>query len=239
MTPPCPLCKLRLLICALSLACGCTSVSTVAPNTPFAHRIIPHTTPTTLEESRTRAVVAAQLHRAPPSQSNGVLLCSASANATTATNGTVDTAAPSGRESSAELLEKGRQAAEAGSLKTAMAYFRKAADYDPHNPQYRIEIATQLLKQNQPEAAIEVLAPAARQFPQSAATFCTLGLAYYKTGDYRNAQKSLQQSLSLDNTNALAYFLMGCTATKLGQFEEADAQLRKAQALDPRYAVRH
>ena len=93
------------------------------------------------------------------------------------------------------------------------------------------------LRSNHPQAAIDVLEPAARQFPRSAVIQRILGTAHYRRGDYRSAQAVLQQALSLDKSNALSYFLLGCTQTKLGATEAAERCFRQAQLLDPKFTV--
>ena len=52
------------------------------------------------------------------------------------------------------------------------------------------------------------------------------------------AQAALRHSLSLDNSHALSYFLLGCTLSKLGQNEEADRNFNQARQLDSRYALK-
>jgi Flp pilus assembly protein TadD len=118
------------------------------------------------------------------------------------------------------------------------ANIRIAVEDDPHDPHIPVATATEALKHHNPKAAVDILLPAARQYPDSAAVFRSLGIAHLQTGDFSAAQKDLQRSLSLDKSSALSYFLMGCTMTKLGQHEAADANFRQAEALDPRYAVR-
>jgi tetratricopeptide (TPR) repeat protein len=148
--------------------------------------------------------------------------------------GPADTA---GKKSVADRLDQGYAALGDGSAAAALAYFRQAIAASPENPNVPIAAATAALRRNQPQVAIEVLTPATKRFPRSAAIQRTLGITYYRLGDYKSSQHALQQALSLDKSNALAYFLMGCTLAKLGQFEAADAHWRQAQSLDPRYAV--
>ncbi|MEE8451370.1 MAG: tetratricopeptide repeat protein [Thermoguttaceae bacterium] len=109
---------------------------------------------------------------------------------------------------------------------------------DPSNPQIPISAATAALRSNQPALALELLTVARRQFPNSAAIHRILGVAHYRLGNYESSQVALQQALSLDNSAAVSYFLMGCTQAKLGQPESADANFRRARAIDPTYSAR-
>lgn len=103
------------------------------------------------------------------------------------------------------------------------------------NPQIPISAAAAALRANRPDLAVELLTPAAKQFPTSVAIHRMLGAACYRTGDYKSSQVALQQALSLDKSCALSYLLMGCTLAKLGQNEAAEAHFRQARTLDPRY----
>jgi Tfp pilus assembly protein PilF len=117
----------------------------------------------------------------------------------------------------------------------AKASFEQAASQDPQNPNIPIHAAVTALARNKPELAIELLRPASRRFSTNAAVYRVLGTAYYRVGDYRSSQVALRQALSLDKSNGLAYFLMGCTLAKLGQPKAADVQFERAAALSPRY----
>jgi uncharacterized protein HemY len=94
------------------------------------------------------------------------------------------------------------------------------------------------LRSGNPAQAIDLLHPAAEQFPDSAGVFRMLGAAYYRQADYAAARKALQTALALDKDNALSYFLMGQALKKLGQSEQAEQMLHEAARLDPRYDAR-
>jgi tetratricopeptide (TPR) repeat protein len=123
---------------------------------------------------------------------------------------------------------------------------RPAIAENPDNPQNLISAASAALGKNEPRKAVALLAPAVAEekgqprgpLAGSAAAHRILGVAYYRLGEYRSSQVSLQQALSLDKSNALSYFLLGCTLAKLGQAEAAEVNFRQAQALDPRYTAR-
>ena len=63
-----------------------------------------------------------------------------------------------------------------------------------------------------------------------------LGAAQYRLGDYQAAQVAIAQALSLDKSDALAYFLMGSTLVRLGQTTAAERQFAEAARLDPRFS---
>jgi tetratricopeptide (TPR) repeat protein len=136
-----------------------------------------------------------------------------------------------------DLLRKGQEALAEETPAAALTYFHQAADIQPDNPQIPISAAASALRANRPEVAVELLTPAAKQYPGSAAVHRMLGAAYYRAGEYKSSQVALQQALSLDKSSALSYLLLGWTLAKLGQNEAAEAHFRQARVLDPRYKV--
>ena len=93
------------------------------------------------------------------------------------------------------------------------------------------------LQHDQPALAVELAEASLVEHPQSAPLFRVLGTAQYRQEQWQAAHIAFEQALDLDNTNALAYFLMGSTLSKLGQAEAADWHHRRARQLDPRYTV--
>jgi tetratricopeptide (TPR) repeat protein len=144
---------------------------------------------------------------------------------------------PAGSAAAEDLLRQGAEALSAGKTDVATAFFREAAASRPHDPQIPISAAVAALRQNHPEAAVDLLEAAAGRFPTSAAVYRALGTACYRRTDYRAAQSALRQALLLDKANPLSYFIMGCTLVKLGQQPAADECFRQARLLDPKYAV--
>jgi tetratricopeptide (TPR) repeat protein len=106
----------------------------------------------------------------------------------------------------------------------------------PGDPAGIIEEATSLLQSNHPAKARELLDAAKSRHSSSAPIYRTLGLACYRAGDYHAAYDALQTALSLDNASGLSYFLMGCTLSKLGERQAAEANFSQAAALDSRFA---
>jgi tetratricopeptide (TPR) repeat protein len=99
-----------------------------------------------------------------------------------------------------------------------------------------IAAAVAALRQNRPELALDLARHGLDATPDSAGLYRTIGTAEYRRGDYAAAQEALQQSLTLDNTHPLSYFLMGCTLNRLGQSDEAERFFLQARQLDSRYA---
>jgi len=135
----------------------------------------------------------------------------------------------------ADLLRRGAAALAEGSPDAALAFYQEAVRLSPDDPDVALSAAVESLRHNHPDLVVELLSPLQGSFVHSPRLPQILGIAHYRLGDYRSAQVSLQQALSLDRSRALTYLLMGCTLAKLGQRESAEAYFRQARTLDPRY----
>jgi tetratricopeptide (TPR) repeat protein len=203
------------------------------------------------------AVSSASAHN-PPGASSApatIIPASAAADASTAANQVLPAGGPPPQNPAAtggaaadpaaaaeadwvgDLFRAADVALDKGNPETALTYYREAIAHKPRDSQVVVSAAVNLLRRNQPEPAIKLLAQAATALSDCAALHRTLGAAYYRQGNYRAAQVALQQALSLDKSSPLSYFLMGCTLAKLGQAEAAGTHFRQAQMLDPRYGA--
>jgi tetratricopeptide (TPR) repeat protein len=110
-----------------------------------------------------------------------------------------------------------------------------AARANPDNPQLALDAAILALRQNRPEAAVEIATTAVNGHADSAPLWRTLAMAQYGTGDFAGAEASLKQAIALDKSNALAYFLMGSILSREAQSEAARQYFDEATRLDPRF----
>lgn len=107
---------------------------------------------------------------------------------------------------------------------------------DPQNRHNPLQRAVEALAGGDTAAAIDWATTGLAQAPErSEALYRVLGAAHYRRGEYQAAQNALAQALSLDKSDALAYFLMGSTLAKQGQSETAARCFAEAARLDPRY----
>jgi tetratricopeptide (TPR) repeat protein len=108
-----------------------------------------------------------------------------------------------------------------------------ADSQDAHTP---LERAAAALAANDAQQAIEAATQGLSQTPdQAEPLYRVLGTAYYRHGDYAAAQSALSQALSLDKSDALAYFLQGHVLDKLGQTDAAARSFNEAARLDSRF----
>lgn len=136
----------------------------------------------------------------------------------------------------AGLVRQGEEALAAGDLERALVGFRQAVGLEPNNPHIPTLAAVAALRQNRPEVAVTVAQESRGRFPCWTPLLRTLGTAYYRQGDYLSSQLVLRQALSLDKSDALAYFLLGCTHDKLGQSGDAEVCFAEARRIDPSLA---
>jgi tetratricopeptide (TPR) repeat protein len=105
---------------------------------------------------------------------------------------------------------------------------------DPGKP---LAKAVEWLSAGDTAAAIDAASRGLSSTPEDAAAlYRVLGAAHYRQGEFEAAQAALAQALSLDKTDALAYFLMGSTLAKLNQPAAAAKQFSEAARLDARFA---
>ncbi|NLE38394.1 MAG: tetratricopeptide repeat protein [Pirellulaceae bacterium] len=136
------------------------------------------------------------------------------------------------------LLDMAETALINGDTGRGLALFQRAAATDPNNPQIPIFAAVAALRHGYPGLAAVLAEESRVRFPQDNSLLRVLGVAYYRQGDLESSQLVLLQALSLDKSDALAYFLLGCTHAKLEQFEAARECFAEAQRIDPRLTVR-
>jgi uncharacterized protein HemY len=118
------------------------------------------------------------------------------------------------------------------------ARLRAVVEQGADDPQAALGASIEALKLEQPELAFELASAAVKRFPRSAGLHRVRGMAAYRLGRYAEAEAALRQSLSLDNSQALSYFLLGSALDRLGKTEQAQRYRSEAARLDARYASR-
>ncbi len=137
-----------------------------------------------------------------------------------------------------QYFERGVAELGLGQTDAARASFEAAFAADSENTRLRSDAALQSLQSEQPELARTIAREGARKSPQSAGLHRLHGMAALRLGHNQEAEAALRQSLSLDNSQALTYFLLGSVLDRLGKTDSAQWHLRQAAKLDGRYAVR-
>ncbi len=138
----------------------------------------------------------------------------------------------------ATSLERLFQAHRRGNEEVLIAELDAAMYYEPDNLQIPLVVGKYLLQRGSTSGLQLPLQSAIRRFPEQASLYRLLGAVEASENDYESSQVALQQALSLDKSNALAYFLMGRTLSELGREDEAKQHFAVATQLDPRFAQR-
>ncbi len=144
------------------------------------------------------------------------------------------------RDHAAFAAATDRGVARAESARDQSAFERRLEEFhrrvaaEPDNLQIVLVEAAYSLRYHRPDVAADIVLTSLKRHPEAAALFRMLGAARYQQGDFPAAQVALEQALSLDNTDALAYFLMGSTLARLGNADAARQHFAEAARLDPR-----
>ncbi len=91
----------------------------------------------------------------------------------------------------------------------ALLAYRKAAELEPGNEDYRFDYAYAVLQYVAGDAAVSVFSDASRDFPKSWRMHVGVGSAYYLAGKYDEAVLALLDALELEPKAKVAYYLLG------------------------------
>src|SRR4029079_3499523 len=87
--------------------------------------------------------------------------------------------------------------------------------------------------------AIEHYKKAAELAPTYSPAFNILGYAHRQAGDYASAEQAFQKYIELIPKDPNPYDSYGELLLKMGRFDEAIAQYRKALQIDPNFLASH
>lgn len=134
-----------------------------------------------------------------------------------------------------QFIDHGGRLLAAGARDSALEWFEQGLSMAPDDPQLAVSAVVAALRAGQPEMALRLAEPAQVRFPDSAPIHRAAGLAHFRLGRFDASQVALQQALSLDNSDALAYFLLSATLSRMGRAEEAAWHLRRAREIEPKW----
>lgn len=134
-----------------------------------------------------------------------------------------------------QFIDHGGRLLAAGARDSAIEWFEQGLSMAPDDPQLAVSAVVAALRAGQPEMALKLAEPAQARFPDSAPIHRAAGLAHFRLGRFDASQVALQQALSLDNSDALAYFLLSATLSRMGRAEEAAWHLRRAREIEPKW----
>jgi len=100
-------------------------------------------------------------------------------------------------------------------------YSTPKGDTEPDEVLALLEMGRRLLKEGNPEAAIEKLSAAREIEPSSSRIWNHLGLAHSKAGYFEEAIEAYQRAIALDFRNPSAHFNLALALERLERYEEA------------------
>jgi predicted CXXCH cytochrome family protein len=119
-----------------------------------------------------------------------------------------------------------------GDLDTAMAYLKRAAQWDTNSAPPHHALAVALSIQGKTEEAVAELRTACRLAPREAEFRFKLGLALNETGKLEEALAALQAAVKLDPQFAQAWYNLGLAYNGTGKSDSALEALVRAESID-------
>jgi tetratricopeptide (TPR) repeat protein len=116
----------------------------------------------------------------------------------------------------------------------ALEHFRKAVEWDPFSPMFRIQLASVLAEWGTSSEALSVLQDGARLTPRDAELRFHLGLAWSESGNVRQAAAELEEAVQLDPGHSRAWYNLGLAFSALSQPERGLEALGRAEAIQSR-----
>jgi tetratricopeptide (TPR) repeat protein len=132
------------------------------------------------------------------------------------------------------LFSRGIAEERSGDWKPAEADLRKALELRPNEPSILNYLGYSLVDRNErlPEA-LKLIKEAVDQRPTDGFIVDSLGWAYYRMGDYKNAQATLERAVELEPSDAEINNHLGDAYWQGGRREEARLQWRRALDMNP------
>lgn len=130
------------------------------------------------------------------------------------------------------VLLAGATAYELGSYQQAESLLNRFLARFPHHDYARRVLATTLIRQNQPDKALETLAPLIGQESKDAAALVLASEAYRIKGEHSKTAAHLERAAAIDPKNALIQTQLGLSHLSTGDSQLAIAELRNAASLD-------
>ena len=135
------------------------------------------------------------------------------------------------------LLSEAESVLAAGDLSQAAVLLHDAVHAEPQNQQLPYSTSVALLRGGHAPLAVDLLEAAVTLHPRHVHLQRLHGAALIEAERFAEAQVALQQALSLDNSSALTYFLLGISLEAQGQAEAARLHRLQATKLDPRFSA--
>jgi tetratricopeptide (TPR) repeat protein len=106
----------------------------------------------------------------------------------------------------------------------SLAAFRRAAELELQNEDYRYDYAQSLVRVSSLNEAVEVFKAATRDFPGSVRMWLGWGATYYLAGNYTGAAQTFLHANDMAPQDPQVYYLLGRAYDAAGPFQDTIAQ---------------
>lgn len=117
--------------------------------------------------------------------------------------------------------------------------YTRAVESAPDNNTARDNLADTLLDSGEYDKALPIYLEVLRRDPNFWRTNYNLGLLFYKTRNYPEAEKFLTRAIQIDPSDGNEFLYLGLVQMPQGRVDEAIGNVRRAILLDPRAAGYH
>jgi Flp pilus assembly protein TadD len=106
-------------------------------------------------------------------------------------------------------------------FKEAIAQYRKALEFTPHNSKILTNYAAALVGAGEPDAAIELLGKAPGARTEDVSMHFHIGVALWKKGRFKEAEAHLKKTIIKRPDDPMVNYHYGYVLAKLGEFDRA------------------
>jgi tetratricopeptide (TPR) repeat protein len=134
------------------------------------------------------------------------------------------------------LLLYGNLMARTGHPRKALAYYRKASQRAPKNPNVRLSLGKALIEIDSAQAAVVQLSVAKIYAPKTPAVYESLGDAYARIGVVPLAMANYNKALSIDKKNTRLRMKVAGFLIDNRRYNDAESIFKSIHAIDTAYA---
>jgi Flp pilus assembly protein TadD len=138
-----------------------------------------------------------------------------------------------------ELSRRGAAAVNKRDWKQARTIYTEMLESEPTNPLALANLGSVEFQLRDYDAAIKNLEASLSQRPDLTQTWITLGMVHFQREDFYLALSAFSRAVAQKPQDARARNYLGAATKSLGWATAAEAELRKAIELDPKYADAH
>ncbi len=137
------------------------------------------------------------------------------------------------RNPAINYLTLGEAYVKMGRMEEALESYRRALEFDPHDPQGYLSVGNIYAWKKDYTAAEQLYLKAIMLDPQSAETYNNLGNIYFETGNYTRAIECYNNAINIDPDRQTPFYHAGLSYEKLGNLAKAESLWHRALEINP------